>query len=463
MPDELIRTQVEALRRKLLDLTLRNRMLNFHPSKRLGVAVVGEDAEQVYKTLVEDSRKMSFVGKPDPPKGGSGAPDPPRLFDDPVAQEEFGPHAIEELETDPEPPPATVDQTDTRLNTDEFDSVLQAKLRTIAREANLAAEELGIDTLFLTLGTLEWREPSSERSYKAPLLFVPVSLERQNNGTLRLVHTGADVGDNLPLRAKLNEFGLRLPEFDDEQGPTRYFEAVRSMLPHRSDWHVAPDEIALGFFNYEKYAMYVDLGGEAWPEGRKPWQHPDLSAMLGHGYDAPDSPIADDAFLDAVRPVTACHEVYDADSSQTLAMIRAADGLSIVVQGPPGTGKSQTITNIIAEAVAAGKKVLFVSAKRAALDVVKRRLDEADLGAMCLDLHDKLTNRREFYAELKRTARVPPLEDGSRERGLTDPRWAKKGDLFVRRHCGGEFLRLRLARDPNAACDGIGNEGRVPL
>ncbi|HEY0868601.1 MAG TPA: DUF3320 domain-containing protein, partial [Fimbriimonas sp.] len=98
-----------------------------------------------------------------------------------------------------------------------------------------------------------------------------------------------------------------------------------------------------------------------------------------------------------------CHEVYDADSSQTLAMIRAANGLSIVIEGPPGTGKSQTITNIIAEAVAGGKTVLFVSAKRAALDVVKRRLEEAELGAMCLDLHDKMTNRREFYQEIKRT------------------------------------------------------------
>ena len=84
-------------------------------------------------------------------------------------------------------------------------------------------------------------------------------------------------------------------------------------------------------------------------------------------------------------------------------MIRAVGGLSIVVEGPPGTGKSQTITNIIAEAVANEKTVLFVAAKRAAVDVVKRRLTDAGLGAMCLDLHDKLTNRREFYSEIKTT------------------------------------------------------------
>lgn len=398
-----VRTQVEALRQKLLDLSLRNRMLNFRPSKRLGLIITGEDACQLHRLLVEDGRKMTFAGKPDPPKSDRTEP---RLssFDDPVAAAQYRQEAEEELSAYLEAPYATVSQTDTKLNTDEYESALQAKLRTIQREATLANEELGIATLFLTLGMLEWHEPDSSRLLRAPLLFVPVNLERQANGTLRLVHAGGDVGDNLPLRAKLLELNLKLPVYSDEQPLAIYFEAVYSTIRSRGDWSVLPDEVALGFFNYEKYAMYVDLGGEAWSEDRKPWHHPDVTAMLGGGYETPDSPIGDHTQLDSVRPVAECHEVYDADSSQTLAMIRAAEGLSIVVEGPPGTGKSQTITNIIAEAVEAGKKVLFVSAKRAALEVVKRRLEEADLGAVCLDLHDKLTNRREFYSELKRTA-----------------------------------------------------------
>jgi very-short-patch-repair endonuclease len=404
MPDS-VRTQVEALRRKLLDLSLRNRMLNFRPSKRLGIAVVGEDPAQLHRILVEEGRKMSFLGKPDPPKRPP-APEQPGLYDDPVTAVALRQEAEDELNAYLEDPHATVSQTDTRLQTEEFVSVLEAKLRTIHREAELANEELGIDTLFLTLGMLEWCEPGSPRTCRAPLLFIPVKLERQANGAMRLVHAGGDVGDNLPLRAKLGEFNLSLPTYGDDLSVPDYFAAVRAAIRRREDWTVLADEVALGFFNYEKYAMYVDLGGEGWPEDRKPWLHPDLLAMLGSGYDAPDSPIHEGTFLDDVRPVAACHEVYDADGSQTLAMIRAAAGLSMVVEGPPGTGKSQTITNIIAEAVEAGKKVLFVSAKRAALDVVKRRLSEAGLGALCLDLHDKLTNRREFYAELKRTAEL---------------------------------------------------------
>ncbi len=397
-----VQPQIEALRQKLLELTLRNRMLNFRPSTRLGVTVTGEDSAQVHRILVENGRRMSFAGKPDPP--ARSAEPRLRLHDDPVAEEAFRQDAIEELSAYLDDPYATVSRTDTKLHTDELESVLQARLRTIQREANLANEELGIDTLFLTLGMLEWRETGSDRAYRAPLLFVPVVLERQGNGTLRLAHAGGDVGDNLPLRAKLQELNLRLPVYSDDMEVATYFDAVQSAIRSRADWAVLPDAIYLGFFNYEKYVMYVDLGGEHWPHGRKPWEHPEMLSLLGGGYDTPDTPIGDHTFLDPVRPVPECHEVYDADSSQTLVMIRAASGLSIVVEGPPGTGKSQTITNIIAEAVEAGKKVLFVSAKRAALEVVKRRLEEAGLGSMCLDLHDKLTNRREFYAELKRTA-----------------------------------------------------------
>ncbi|MFN3651496.1 MAG: DUF3320 domain-containing protein [Armatimonadota bacterium] len=400
-----VRPQVEALRQKLLELTLRNRMLNFRPSTRLGVTVTGEDATQVHRILVENGRKMSFTGRPDPPKRPA-AESTHRLYDDPVAEEQARQEAIDELNAYLEVPYATVSQSDSKLNTDEPESLLQAKLRTIQREANLASEELGIDTLFLTLGMLEWREPGADRAYRAPLLFVPVVLERQSNGTLRLAHAGGDVGDNLPLRAKLQEYNLQLPVYSDDHDVATYFDMVRSTIRSRGDWALLADEVYLGFFNYEKYVMYVDLGGEAWPDGRKPWEHPELVALLGRGYETPESPVDDRTFLDPIRPVPECHEVYDADSSQTLAMIRAAEGLSIVVEGPPGTGKSQTITNIIAEAVEADKKVLFVSAKRAALEVVKRRLEEAGLGAMCLDLHDKLTNRREFYAELKRTGEL---------------------------------------------------------
>jgi hypothetical protein len=406
------RNQVAALRLKLLDLSLRNRMLNYKPSKRLGITLIGTSAADVYVALVAESRKVDVHGQSD-----STTEDDTQLSESPL--NELPLDEEEELEEDDESDegsfpapglaaalPAAVKPRERRrvaFRANEPDSTLRAKLRTIQREAQLASDELGINTLFLAVGTLEWHE-ADNRPHRAPLLFIPVALERQANGTIRLLHDGGDVGDNLPLRAKLTEFALRLPEYDEERPVGDYFASVRSAVEHQASWHVQADDLCIGFFNYEKYAMYQDLGGDAWPDGAKPWHHADIVALLGGGgYPTTDDPIAGVTFYDDVRPVSEAHEVYDADSSQIVAMIRAAGRESIVIEGPPGTGKSQTITNIIAEAVASGKKVLFVAAKRAAVDVVKRRLDEAGLGAMCLDIHDKLANRRAFYAEIRST------------------------------------------------------------
>ncbi|MFQ3678661.1 MAG: DUF4011 domain-containing protein, partial [Fimbriimonadaceae bacterium] len=410
-----VQVQIDALRRKLLDLSLRNRMLNYRPSKRIGVSIAGEESRHLFSILVEEGKKMTFVGKPEPRKDAGEAGS--WLFDDDVAMEVLREEAEDELDAFLKNPAWPVDVLDTKISTEEPESILQAKLRTIAREAGLARDELGIHTLFLTLGILEWSD-NGEKVYKAPLLFVPVNLERQANGTIELRYEGSDVGDNLPLRAKLAELNLKLPQYDEDKLVDSYFADVEATVRRNAGWRVLRDEVHLGFFNYEKYVMYLDLGGQQWPEGRKPWQHPEIAAMLGGGYEPVESSIDERTHLDEVRPVRDAHEVFDADSSQILAMTRVAEGHSIVVEGPPGTGKSQTITNIIAEAVASGKTVLFVAAKRAAVDVVKRNLARADLGAMCLDLHDKLTNRREFYAEIKRTVERP-LSARDEEQRLT--------------------------------------------
>ncbi|HWD41720.1 MAG TPA: DUF4011 domain-containing protein [Fimbriimonas sp.] len=404
---DAVRRQIDGLRKKLLDLTLRNRMLNYRPSKRLSIEIVDEDSSYLHRMLVEEGKKMSFVGLPDP-VSSLFATKELGAHDDPVALGEFRKAAEEELDAFVENAATPLAQLDSKLNTKELESLLQPKLRTILRESHLASEELGVNTLFLTLGVLSWRE-EEEKPCLAPLLFVPVRLEQQANGIVKLRHDGGDVGSNLPLEAKLQELNLRLPPWDDEKEVAEYFSEVESTIRSRADWAVDRNAVSLSFFSYEKYAMYVDLSGDMWPEGAKPWDNPDLRAMLGEGYSSPESSIGDSTFIDEVRSVVESREVFDADASQTIALIRAKEGLSIVVEGPPGTGKSQTITNVISEAVAAGKTVLFVSAKRAALDVVKRKLQEADLGPMCLDLHDKLANRREFYAEIKRTV----------ERGLT--------------------------------------------
>lgn len=133
-------------------------------------------------------------------------------------------------------------------------------------------------------------------------------------------------------------------------------------------------------------------------------------------------PLTDDLFLDdlpdeqqldAIQRPEATFQIRDADSSQQVCIQYALRGQSFVMQGPPGTGKSQTIVNIIAESIAAGKTVLFVSEKMAALEVVYKRLREDGLGDFCLELHSHKANKRQVVAELKRCLEERPVPQRS--------------------------------------------------
>jgi very-short-patch-repair endonuclease len=149
--------------------------------------------------------------------------------------------------------------------------------------------------------------------------------------------------------------------------------------------------------------MYRDLDPENWPEEFAIDQHPLIAALLRDGFPDIDPVIADNTPLDTAIPALELNHVVDADSSQTVAIAETTAGRTMVIKGPPGTGKSQTITNIIAALAARGKKVLFVSEKMAALEVVHSRLQKVGLGPMTLELHSNKSNKRSVLEELKRT------------------------------------------------------------
>src|SRR6202007_960616 len=110
----------------------------------------------------------------------------------------------------------------------------------------------------------------------------------------------------------------------------------------------------------------------------------------------------DDSQFETVAPFL----IQDADASQHSALIDAMKGQNLVIHGPPGTGKSQTIANIIANALAAGKTVLFVGEKQGALDIVKPRLERAALGEFCLELHSEKASPKAVLASLDRRLQV---------------------------------------------------------
>ena len=416
-------SQLEKGRLELLDLSTRNRMLNVPRRSKQAktIDIVDEKSSEIYRLVVREAKAMSFLPALDA-KGGNG--------DEADEESEFG-----DL---PQPNDDDLDErgvarrhSDLRLQTQLTSEKLQKRLLSLYYDAFTFREEQGVNILYLALGMLSWYEsPTSEIERQAPLLLIPVSLERRSAAErFRLRWDQEDAAGNLSLQAKLKaEFGLviPLPEDEDDLDLGRYFASVQDAVASQPRWRVLPDDMVLGFFSFSKFLMYRDLDPGNWPEGRRLDSHPLIAALLRDGFPSGEPPIGDGDHIDEhIQPAGMIH-VVDADSSQTIAIEQAVSGSSMVIQGPPGTGKSQTITNIIAAAVARGEKVLFVAEKMAALEVVKRRLEIIDLGAMCLELHSHKTTKVAVLADLKRTSDLgrPALGDAAgiieRLQGLRD-------------------------------------------
>ncbi len=370
MPD-IIQSRLEASRKELLDLGLRNPLLNYKISKGKGVHIADERSRFIFDILVRQQKSMTFLAL----KEGA-------LF--PLNEDKY---------------------QDTRLQTEDDEQKLQARLLNTYYFSRTSIEEQGVNLLFLSLGMLHCYDPGDpEVRRSAPLVLVPVSLERSSaQERFRLRYTGSEIGANLSLQAKMkSDFNLtindltEIEEFDFDA----YMEDVGEHTSRQGNWSVEPDAIELGFFSFGKFLVYNDLDIAKWPKHTRPEDHPNIQALFGEGFHE-DLPVDEDD-LDADTKANELIRVVDADSSQLMAMLAVQNGSNLVIQGPPGTGKSQTITNIIANAIGQGKKVLFVAEKMAALDVVKRRLDNIELGVACLELHSHKTNKRDVLNELKR-------------------------------------------------------------
>ena len=303
--------------------------------------------------------------------------------------------------------------TDNRLQTNEPSDRLQSRLLNTYYMANTLIQEQGVNTLFIALGMVVWYESNdSDTERRAPLVLIPVSLERATvRAPFRVKYTDEELGSNISFIEKARtEFGVDLPELHEntEVGAEEidleaYFRKVARSIKGMKRWSVDTTSVVLGFFSFSKLLMYRDLDSENWPTGTGPLESKTVRALFEEGFAEPESEIGDEDHLDDHLRPEDTHHVVDADSSQALAISDVANGRNLVIQGPPGTGKSQTITNIIAAAISQNKKVLFVSEKMAALEVVKRRLDDLQLGDACLELHSHKTSKRAVLDELRRT------------------------------------------------------------
>jgi hypothetical protein len=282
---------------------------------------------------------------------------------------------------------------------------LDSLSRKIASAAKTAIEESGANMLYLVFGFLEWYESDdSKQAHLAPLVVLPVTIER-TGGKGRAVQTvleysGEDVETNLSLVEKMRrDFGLEIPPLEEDDIPEIYFAKFADILKLKKTWSVRR-HVTLALLSFGKLLMYRDLDPKTWPAGQSIAQHP-LVRELFEGSKNPEIALAEEYPIDDPKLVKDVpHLIRDADSSQHSALVHALRGQNLVIEGPPGTGKSQTITNLIAAALARGKTVLFVAEKLAALEVVRRRMDDAGLGMFCLEVHSDKTKKGAMLTDL---------------------------------------------------------------
>ncbi len=447
-----IADKLNKARQELLDLGLRNPLLNYRGLKARGLEIIEENPQDIYRILVSEKKKMTFLSKEDERESKQEQnqtidlhmlPDI-EIVTENISAEETGENAELEDLSDNEK------YTDSKLQTEYTEKQLENRLLNTYYFARTYIEEQGVNILYMALGMLQWYESNSSlEPRKAPLLLIPVELERVNaRERFKISYTEDEVGQNISLAAKLKaEFGVDLPELPEEGkiDVDQYFATVKQAIEGQRRWSVDISAIVVGFFSFGKFLMYHDLDINIWPENQRPEAHPILSALLEDGFKEAPSVISDDAHIDDHFDLNEARHVMDADSSQILAILDAKQGKNMVIQGPPGTGKSQTITNLIAEAIGEGKKVLFVSEKMAALEVVKRRLDSVGLGVACLELHSHKTNKKELLHELAVT-----LELGK-------PRYDENGNIRLL-----EDLRQRLNEYCSALNTKIGESDVTP-
>lgn len=374
---------------KLLDLTLRNRLLNFKPAKS-NLRVICPDP-CAFEDSLSDGKEFKIRALP-PVMAGNDARDS-ATFTARTATTPLDAIAADALSR-------------REIIVDATEEALDGRLLEIFRAAGTSLEEGGANTLFLAFGILQWQEDKdAEAHHLAPILLIPVTLTRQSvRSGFRLIRHDDDALVNPTLVQKLwQDFDLKLPSFDvlplDEKGIDvgKILQIFRLHVSELKGWEVK-DEVHLGIFSFAKYLMWKDLQDRQ----KQLMQSP----VVAHLINNPGKAFADSEIGYAASTLDETYRPQDlfapllSDSSQLRAICAASDGTNLVVEGPPGTGKSQTITNLIAHLLASGKTVLFVSEKMAALEVVHRRLNSLGLGAFCFELHSSKAKKSDVLKQL---------------------------------------------------------------
>lgn len=376
--------KMDIWERKLLDFSLRNNMLNLHLRQK-AIQFISFDIDKLEDHL-QDGEEYLLVEKPDV--------DIRYDSNERLVRSKLYP-SLQSLVSN--------DIQHHTLHSYFAEGETKTTLTNIYRAARNAIEETGANSLFLTIGTLRWFETDrSETPRYAPILMLPVEMVYKK-GRYYIRTIDQEIMLNVTLMEFLRQnYDIRIPGLNelpkDEHGVdvTLIFAIIRDALKNQKRWDVE-EECILGVFSFSKFLMWNDIHNhrdellqnkviESLVEQRLTWQPEPLQTSLQEKDKAmkPEQ-------LSLPVPV---------DSSQMAAVYEAGLGHSFILYGPPGTGKSQTITNLIANALFQGKRVLFVAEKMAALSVVQSRLEKIGLGPFCLEMHSNKCTKRHILNQL---------------------------------------------------------------
>ncbi|MFG3604375.1 DUF4011 domain-containing protein [Micromonospora chersina] len=378
--------RIQQWRKSLLDLSLRNPLLNL-PKRGRGLDLhVPSGALALLDDLIHDGRQVQVIPQDDISH----------------VHELAGARRAQDLD-------AEILTRELRTDRRVYGAVSEARyktaMRALQREARTMEQETGSNYLYLTIGTLVHTKTTGGEAY-APLFLLPVRIEGgSGRRPYAMVIDGTEVASpNYCLIEWLRvKHGVRIPELEqpvlDEHGIdiAKTLAAINTgLVDNRLNYRI-DESASLRLLQFSTFQMWRDLG-DHWPRFMENPVVRHLVESSGATFDDPARPNHD---ADVAVDEAELHLPIPADGSQMQAIVMAERGQSFVLEGPPGTGKSQTITNMIARAVAAGRSVLFVAEKQAALEVVKRRLKQIGLGPFALDLHGRKQSLNAIRQQLR--------------------------------------------------------------
>ncbi len=429
-------TRQQIWERKLLDFSLRNNLLNLRTGRRV-IPFVSFDID-VLEDHIFDREDYSMQAVP---VKKLLKPDEFGIYDSRLYKDELQQLVSEDIKHN---------RLNAYLSADEMASTQKF----LYRESRTALEENGANSLYMVFGLMRWYEnEKSVRPRYAPLLLMPVELVRRSGNNYVVRRRDEEMTINTTLVEMLRQQyqidlkGLQpLPEDESGVDVRAILATVRAQLACQPRWDVV-EEAMLGLFSFNKFVMWNDIHSNAEKMRRSPiieslfqkhWvghegvqssnasstRSKSPSGVQSDGVAVQESPSGvqgskvqegvDETDARHIDLHVAPHEFaipVDVDSSQMEAVVESGEGRSFILYGPPGTGKSQTITNMIANALYHGRRVLFVAEKMAALEVVQKRLKKIGLDPFCLELHSNKVTKSHLLRQLQQTLDLTRIKD----------------------------------------------------